>query len=305
MSDHWDRNLGGGLLSIYGTNLIDIISYITGYRATRVHGLVNSIKQLKSNPIFYSCTEDYVNFQMEMHPNSKNCTRLLTMKKAQSISATVILNGHFYNDQPKHEIYVYGTKGYLVCRDGDLYSFRFDSNNRATNSNLDDPHSLLSKTSYLASKETLLHSSLKISTMKKSSTTIANKMNESYVYPQIYLLGIKNMITALKNAFLIQTYRNDNPKHHNYLIQNPIEEFKLNYPYRERNLDSDLDYSSNDSQQHSDEHHHHFLSEKNENEYDWTKRPVDQAVNFEDGIYLQQVIEAIHISSQTKEWIRI
>lgn len=41
--------MGGGLLSLYGTNMIDIISFLTDYRAHRVHGMIQCFKQLSQN----------------------------------------------------------------------------------------------------------------------------------------------------------------------------------------------------------------------------------------------------------------
>ena len=37
----------------------------------------------------------------------------------------------------------------------------------------------------------------------------------------------------------------------------------------------------------------------------WIKDPVNQAVSFDDGIYLQSVLESIRKSSDLREWIRI
>jgi predicted dehydrogenase len=41
--------MGGGLLSNIGTHIIDIITYVTGLKAKRVHGLVKNYCQLKDN----------------------------------------------------------------------------------------------------------------------------------------------------------------------------------------------------------------------------------------------------------------
>ncbi|OTF73778.1 hypothetical protein BLA29_014539 [Euroglyphus maynei] len=49
--------------------------------------------------------------------------------------ANIQLNGHHYNCQPKHEIYVYGTNGYIVCRDGDLYAYRTNNNESILHNN--------------------------------------------------------------------------------------------------------------------------------------------------------------------------
>ena len=45
---------------------------------------------------------------------------------------------------------------------------------------------------------------------------------------------------------------------------------------------------------------------KNEEKiFHWAKEAVSLAANFEDGLYIQAVIEAIKFSSKNKEWVRI
>lgn len=45
----WDKFMGGGLLSLYGSNLIDVISFTTGLRARKVHAMIRTFNTLLSN----------------------------------------------------------------------------------------------------------------------------------------------------------------------------------------------------------------------------------------------------------------
>ncbi|KAH9425875.1 Glucose-fructose oxidoreductase domain-containing protein 1 [Dermatophagoides pteronyssinus] len=218
----WDKHMGGGLLSLYGTNMIDIISFLTDYRAHRVHGMIQCFKQLSQNAIRFNTTEDYVNFQMELHPmindkrsmmmmNKNNKTKLLTAIKDDPIIANIQLNGHHYNCQPKHEIYVYGTNGYLVCRDGDLYAFRTNNNDSIKN-NIDSNRMLITalqqpllNDNNVFGRETLLYKlqDLPITTTTTTTTkhyhhypyetSSSSSSSSSYnVYPKIYLIVNNN-----------------------------------------------------------------------------------------------------------------
>ncbi|CAG2160015.1 unnamed protein product [Oppiella nova] len=103
-----DDLMGGGLLATTGTHIIDIISFITGLRAKRVNGCVRNYHQIKDNVFGLRriTSDDFVTFQMEM--------------KNSLCIANVTLNSHYFGTSI-HEILVCGSKGYLVCRSGDLY----------------------------------------------------------------------------------------------------------------------------------------------------------------------------------------
>lgn len=234
---------------------------------------------------------------MELHPSaSANLHgKYLTSDKDQTIIANIILNGQHHNVQPTHELYVYGTKGYIVCRDGDIYAYRdpihytqsskvqsnghletinkmvTNDNNNNINNNLiyDDITGMM-----LAPKETLIYSinerdyfkSTHISTLASSIKLSQN--DHRLIYPKIYLIGIRNMITALKNAFI------DNK---NETTETPT--------FINNNLTNE--------------------SANNNEMVHWIKDPVNEAINFDDGIYIQAVIEAIRVSSELREWISV
>lgn len=233
---------------------------------------------------------------MELHPSESTNVhgKYLTLSKDQTIVANVILNGQHHNVQPTHELYVYGTKGYIVCRDGDIYAYRDpihyslpqkaqsnghletinkmvtnDNNNNINNSLIyDDITGLM-----LAPKETLIYSINERDYLKSthiSSITSSIKLSQNdhrLIYPQIYLIGIRNMITALKNAF----------------IDSKNETQTRTY----------IDTNHNNEPVLGNEMVH------------WIKDPVNEAINFDDGIYLQAVIEAIRVSSELREWVRV
>ena len=162
-------------------------------------------------------SDDFVTFQMEM-------------TDSRSI-ANVTLNSHYFG-QLTHEILVCGSKGYLVCRLGDLYGRQSSSN-----------------------KEELLFADN--DDMSDNNTTISAKN----VLPKPYGRGLCRMLSALKNAFQCSP-------------EEPI-------PNGENGM------------------------KREEKIFHWAKEAVSLAANFEDGLYIQAVIEAIKFSSKNKEWVRI
>ena len=107
-----DELMGGGVLNMHGSIIIDMITYLTGQKATRVHGLLKTfIKQTdKIKGIRQITSDDFCSFQMELDGGA---------------CATVILNGHLQG-QYSHEVLVCGVKGHLVVRGSDLYGQKND-----------------------------------------------------------------------------------------------------------------------------------------------------------------------------------
>ena len=107
-----DELMGGGVLNIHGTVMIDLISYLTGYKASRVQGLLKTYtkKTDKIKGIRQITSDDFCSFQLELDKGA---------------CATVILNGHLPG-QYMHEVLVCGTKGHLVVRGSDLYGQKND-----------------------------------------------------------------------------------------------------------------------------------------------------------------------------------
>ncbi|XP_051920157.1 glucose-fructose oxidoreductase domain-containing protein 2 isoform X2 [Hippocampus zosterae] len=105
--------MGGGGLHTVGSAIIDLLSYLTGTRAQRVHGLLRTFVQQNDTirGIRRVTSDDFCFFQMLMGP----CTG--------GVCCTVTLNfnmpGSFL-----HEVMVVGSTGRLVARGTELYGQR-------------------------------------------------------------------------------------------------------------------------------------------------------------------------------------
>ena len=99
--------MGGGALNLYGSNIIDLVSFLTRQRATRVHGMLKTYtKQTTSiKGIREITSDDFCTFQLELEKGT---------------SVTVTLNG-LLPGQFTQEIILVGDRGRLVIRGSDLY----------------------------------------------------------------------------------------------------------------------------------------------------------------------------------------
>lgn len=214
-----DELMGGGLLTNIGSHIIDIISYTTGRRALKVHGMVKTFTKTTSHVkgIRRITSDDFCSFQMELEGGA---------------CATVTLNEHLPG-QFTQEVLLCGTEGHVSVRGGDLYGQKLTS-----------------------LKEDVLY--VDIEDLKKSSVMTPNnkictesseQMMQNYLnvlLPKPYMKGLLKMVCALKEAFASQ-----------------------------------------------------------EDLQSWVKEPVAMAASFEDGQYIQAVIDAIRLSSKTREWVKI
>ncbi|KAI8795465.1 glucose-fructose oxidoreductase domain-containing protein 1 [Biomphalaria glabrata] len=102
-----DEMMGGGVLNMYGGMIVDILTHVTGQRATRVQGMLKTYtKQTEYvKGIREITSDDFCSFQMELDGGA---------------CATVTLNGHAPG-QFIQEIIIVGTKGQLILRGSDLY----------------------------------------------------------------------------------------------------------------------------------------------------------------------------------------
>lgn len=105
-----EDTMGGGILSTFGSHVIDIASFVTGLRAVRVHGLTRTFAKTTDNVcgIRQVSSDDFCSFQMEL---------------SNGALATVTLNSHCAG-QFSQELLVCGTKGNLVVRSGDLHGHK-------------------------------------------------------------------------------------------------------------------------------------------------------------------------------------
>lgn len=105
-----EESMGGGVLSTFGSHIIDIAAFVTGLRAVRVHGLTRTLTKTTDTVcgIRQVSSDDFCTFQMELSNGSY---------------ATVTLNSHCAG-QFSQELLVCGTRGNLVVRSGDLHGQR-------------------------------------------------------------------------------------------------------------------------------------------------------------------------------------
>ena len=109
-----DELMGGGVLNVYGSIVIDLVTFLTGQEANRVHGMLKTfVKQTeKINGIRHITSDDFCTFQMEL--NKGAC-------------ATITLNNQVPG-QYSQEILVCGSKGRLSVRGSDLFGQKKDMN---------------------------------------------------------------------------------------------------------------------------------------------------------------------------------
>lgn len=108
-----DELMGGGVLNIYGSVFIDIVTFLTGQRAVKVHGVLKTFtKQTdKIKGIRQITSDDFCSFQMELDGGA---------------SVTVTINSHL-SGTFVHELWVCGDKGRLIVKGADLFGQKNDS----------------------------------------------------------------------------------------------------------------------------------------------------------------------------------
>lgn len=101
--------MGGGLLSLIGSHVVDLVSHVVGQRARRVHGTLRTYQRQTRliTGIRHVTADDFCTFQMEMDGGAL---------------ATVALNAHMTGLQ--QEITVCGDWGHMTLRGADLHGFR-------------------------------------------------------------------------------------------------------------------------------------------------------------------------------------
>ncbi|KAL1450890.1 hypothetical protein WDU94_003202 [Cyamophila willieti] len=106
-----DSTMGGGVITLVGSHVIDLITYLTGERAIRVHSVVKTFNPNTSaiSGIRNITSPDYCVFQLELTGGAL---------------VTVTLNTHLAQSTFSQEILICGPSGYLVVRNGDLYGFK-------------------------------------------------------------------------------------------------------------------------------------------------------------------------------------
>lgn len=156
-----DEIMGGGVLNSLGSNLIDIVSYLTSQKAISVHGMLKTYtKQTeKIKGIREITSDDFCSFQLELDYGA---------------CATVTINSHMPG-QFYQEITVVGTKARLTAKGADLYGQKNDSR-----------------------KEELLHFD-PINFKEEERYGVSEKTRA--VIPTPYLKGVIRMMEIVKEAF--------------------------------------------------------------------------------------------------------
>lgn len=156
-----DGTMGGGLLNEIGSDIIDVIGYLTGQKATKAHGMLKTYtKQTeKIKGIREITSDDFCTFQIELDQGS---------------CVTATINGHIPGSF-QQEIMIIGNKGRLTVKGADLYGQKNDQ-----------------------SKEELLH--FDPINFKEEERHGVSEKTRNFI-PTPYLKGIIQFIEAVKDAF--------------------------------------------------------------------------------------------------------
>nr|XP_023018915.1 glucose-fructose oxidoreductase domain-containing protein 2 [Leptinotarsa decemlineata] len=103
-----DDTMGGGTLNLIGSHVVDLITFLTGQRAVKVHGVVRTFtKNTESiNGIRNISAPDFCTFQMELQ---------------NGILVTATLNSHTVGSTFNQDVMICSSTGHLVVRGGDLF----------------------------------------------------------------------------------------------------------------------------------------------------------------------------------------
>lgn len=105
-----DQAMGGGVLTNVGAHIIDIVSFLTNQKAREAHGTLKTfVTQTDGISSFRHITsDDFCAFQLRLDGGA---------------FATVTLNSHIPGGYSQ-SVAIFGTKGHLVVRNGDLYGMK-------------------------------------------------------------------------------------------------------------------------------------------------------------------------------------
>lgn len=104
-----DATMGGGALNLVGSHVVDLISFLIGQHATKVHGLIKTYNKTTQHVtgIRQVTAPDFCNFQMELDDGA--------------IVVTVSILTNFSSSTFTQEVLICGQNGQLIVRGGDLY----------------------------------------------------------------------------------------------------------------------------------------------------------------------------------------
>lgn len=229
-----DDHMGGGILNQFGSHVIDLLQYLTTFKASRVHGTLRTLTKTteKINGIRQISSDDLAVFQMEcIQENSRSMKEKWSNRN--EMFATVTLNGCSHHSKFLQEILISGTKGHLILRNEDLY-FR-------------------KETGFETVEELLYHEEGPYTTSENNNKNSSSEFNR---LPEMFPKGASLLFRHLSNT-----------------LKNPSEN---NIGPNGQSGDSDK-------------------NEENSN----------SLASFEDGLYVQAVMEAIRLSSREKSWAKV
>lgn len=153
--------MGGGVLNLIGSHVIDLIHFLTGQKAVRVHAIVRTFKQQTETitGIRQITAPDFCNFQMELEGG------LLVVANLQSNQCS--------KNAFEQDVTIVGRDGSLVVAGGDLICFKRKGNDSCSEL-----------------KEEKLYMEIQDFRTESSSTL-----------PKPYVKGMTKMVGALKTAF--------------------------------------------------------------------------------------------------------
>lgn len=109
-----DSTMGGGILNLVGSHVIDLVTFLTDKKAIKVHGIVRTYASQVSG-IRTITAPDFCTFQLELE---------------SGIMVTANLHSHISSTSFNQEVLVCGSLGHLTVRGGDLigHKLKGDSN---------------------------------------------------------------------------------------------------------------------------------------------------------------------------------
>lgn len=110
-----DDVMGGGTLNLIGSHVVDLITFLTGQKAIKVHGVVCTFTKTTENinGIRQISAPDFCTFQMKL---------------SNGALVTATLNSHAISSTFQQEVSVYSIHGHLTVRGGDLFGHRDKTN---------------------------------------------------------------------------------------------------------------------------------------------------------------------------------
>ncbi|XP_017780164.1 PREDICTED: glucose-fructose oxidoreductase domain-containing protein 2 [Nicrophorus vespilloides] len=102
-----DDMMGGGTLNLIGSHVVDLVTFLTGHLAKKVHGVVRTFtKTTKAiNGIRQISAPDFCTFQMELN---------------KGILVVATINSHTSGDNFSLEVNICGEEGQLIVQGGNL-----------------------------------------------------------------------------------------------------------------------------------------------------------------------------------------